>query len=53
MKAGKRLPEAQFSNLKIAAKGQQSVYGMFKMSSSTGSGGLNADSEDKPSTASL
>lgn len=30
IKAGKRMPEAQFSNLKIAAKGQQSVYGMFK-----------------------
>ncbi|KAI9878376.1 MAG: hypothetical protein M1830_001081 [Pleopsidium flavum] len=29
IKAGKRLPEAQFSTMKIAAKGQQSVYGMF------------------------
>lgn len=30
IKAGKRLPEAQFSNLKTAAKSQQSVYGIFK-----------------------
>jgi hypothetical protein len=30
LKHGKRLPEAQFTNLKIAAKGQQSVYGIFK-----------------------
>ncbi|KAI4271086.1 MAG: hypothetical protein LQ337_006262, partial [Flavoplaca oasis] len=29
LKAGKRLPEAQFSNLTLAAKGQKSVYGMF------------------------
>jgi hypothetical protein len=37
MKAGKRLPETQFSNLKVAAKGQQSVYGMFKKTNGTGS----------------
>lgn len=30
MKTGRRLPETQFSNLKVAAKGQQSVYSMFK-----------------------
>ena len=30
IKAGKRLPEAQFSNMSIAPKGQKSVYGMFK-----------------------
>ncbi len=30
IKAGKRLPEAQFSTMKLSAKGQQSVYGMFK-----------------------
>ncbi|KAK3325260.1 hypothetical protein B0H66DRAFT_116282 [Apodospora peruviana] len=29
VKAGKRLPEARFANLKIAAKGQQSVLGAF------------------------
>lgn len=29
IKAGKRLPEARFANLSIAAKGQKSVYGMF------------------------
>jgi hypothetical protein len=27
LKAGKRLPEARFSNLKVALKGQDSVYG--------------------------
>jgi hypothetical protein len=37
MKVGKRLPETQFSNLKVAAKGQQSVYGMFKKINSTDS----------------
>ncbi|KAI4265361.1 MAG: hypothetical protein L6R35_007130, partial [Caloplaca aegaea] len=30
LKAGKRLPEAQFSNIILAAKGQRSVYGMFE-----------------------
>lgn len=30
IKAGKRLPEARFSTMRIAAKGQKSVYGMFK-----------------------
>ncbi|KAE9377927.1 hypothetical protein N431DRAFT_435100 [Stipitochalara longipes BDJ] len=34
LKLGKRLPEAQFTNLKVAAKGQQSVYGMFKKANS-------------------
>lgn len=29
IKAGKRLPEARFSNLKVAHKGQQSVYGLY------------------------
>lgn len=29
IKAGKRLPEARFANLKIAARGQQSVLGAF------------------------
>jgi hypothetical protein len=29
IKAGKRLPEARFANLKLASKGQQSVYGLF------------------------
>ncbi|KAL8772129.1 MAG: hypothetical protein Q9209_002564 [Squamulea sp. 1 TL-2023] len=29
LKAGKRLPEAQFSNLTLAAKGQKSVYSLF------------------------
>lgn len=30
IKAGKRLPEARFANLSIAAQGQKSVYGMFQ-----------------------
>ena len=38
LKHGKRLPEVQFTNLKVAAKGQQSVYGMFKKATSMGSG---------------
>lgn len=38
IKAGKRLPETSFINLKLAAKEQQSVYNMFKQSSNTGSG---------------
>ncbi|KAM7190704.1 hypothetical protein V8F20_009609 [Naviculisporaceae sp. PSN 640] len=29
LKAGKRLPEARFANLKVAARGQQSVLGAF------------------------
>lgn len=33
LKAGKRLPEARFSNVKVAARGQGSVYGL-----SSGSG---------------
>ncbi|KKA26583.1 hypothetical protein TD95_003964 [Thielaviopsis punctulata] len=32
LKAGKRLPEAQFSGVKVAQKQQKSVYGMFKQS---------------------
>lgn len=30
IKAGKRLPEARFANLSIAAKGQKSVYGLLQ-----------------------
>ncbi|PMD27392.1 hypothetical protein NA56DRAFT_561796 [Hyaloscypha hepaticicola] len=39
LKLGKRLPETQFTNLKVAAKGQQSVYGMFKKTNSVTSSG--------------
>jgi len=53
MKAGKRLPEAQFSNLKVAAKGQQSVYGMFektrRTTSSEGAGREAEESYNEPS----
>ena len=34
IKAGKRLPEAQFSNMAIAPKSQKSVYGMFQKADS-------------------
>lgn len=37
LKIGKRLPEAQFANLKVAHKGQQSIYGMFKKTDSSDS----------------
>jgi hypothetical protein len=37
IKAGRRLPETPFTNLKVAARGEQSVYSMFKQSSSGGS----------------
>lgn len=37
LKAGKRLQETPFANLKVAAKGQQSVYDMFKKTSKSGS----------------
>lgn len=37
IKAGKRLPEARFANLKVASKGQQSVYGLFGAGSSMSS----------------
>ncbi|KAL8911716.1 MAG: hypothetical protein Q9171_003169 [Xanthocarpia ochracea] len=36
LKAGKRLPETQFSNITLAAKGQKSVYGMFSKAQSSG-----------------
>ncbi|KAH8156696.1 hypothetical protein CIB48_g11547, partial [Xylaria polymorpha] len=29
IKAGRRLPEARFADLKVASKGQQSVYGLY------------------------
>ena len=34
IKAGKRLPEAQFSNMSTAPKSQKSVYGMFQKADS-------------------
>jgi hypothetical protein len=43
LKLGKRLPETQFSNLKVAAKGQQSVYSMFKTNSMESSEGIEAE----------
>lgn len=37
IQAGKRLAETPFTNLKVAAKGQQSVFSMLQKSDSTGS----------------
>ena len=45
IKTGKRLPEAQFSNLSIAPKNQKSVYGMFNKVNS------KSDSEVPPNGA--
>ncbi|KAK3327332.1 hypothetical protein B0T19DRAFT_400210 [Cercophora scortea] len=43
IKAGKRLPEARFANLKVAARGQQSVLGAFsKAKNNTGGSTLQA-----------
>jgi hypothetical protein len=42
MKVGKRLSETQFTNLKVAPKGQKSVYSMLKKTSSTGSAGVDS-----------
>jgi hypothetical protein len=37
LKAGKRLPETPFISLPLTAKGQKSVYSMFKKTDSTDS----------------
>lgn len=39
IKAEKRLPEARFANLKLAAKGQKSVLGMFKVERNSSTNG--------------
>ncbi|KAI0420641.1 BRCA1 C terminus domain-containing protein [Xylaria grammica] len=46
IKAGKRLPEARFADLKIAAKGQQSVYGLCSRQQSMMPEGV--DEEEPP-----
>ena len=48
LKAGKRLPEARFATLKVAPKGQASVYGRFagQLSRETS----NSDGEGKKTT---
>ena len=46
LKAGKRLPEAQFSNMSIAPKGQRSVYGLFKHAATT-----KGEENEKPMAA--
>ena len=38
IKAGKRLPEAQFSGLNLNPKGSKGVYGMLQKARSEGSG---------------
>ncbi|KAI1081173.1 hypothetical protein F5B20DRAFT_74534 [Whalleya microplaca] len=45
IKAGKRLPEARFGEVKIASKGQQSVYGLYSGPKNTERG----DPEPPPS----
>lgn len=40
IKAGKRLPEARFANLKLAARGQGSVHGSFMAKGTDTSGQL-------------
>lgn len=35
LEAGKRLPEARFAQLTVAAKGQGSVYGLYSTTTST------------------
>ncbi|KAL8787295.1 MAG: hypothetical protein Q9213_002286 [Squamulea squamosa] len=47
LKTGKRLPEAQFSNITLAAKGQKSVYGMFSKEKCSG----GTPEADKPKAA--
>jgi hypothetical protein len=37
IKNGKRLPETEYTNLKVVAKGQRSVYSMFSRTDSTNS----------------
>ncbi|KAH9900163.1 hypothetical protein F4778DRAFT_159744 [Xylariomycetidae sp. FL2044] len=46
VREGKRLPEARFSNLKIAAKGQQSVYGLYSHTAARSSRLKNDDDDD-------
>ncbi|CZT01825.1 uncharacterized protein RAG0_09257 [Rhynchosporium agropyri] len=44
LKAGKRLSETSFSNLRVAPRGQKSVYGMFQKEDTTDStGGSESD----------
>ncbi|KAI0509419.1 BRCA1 C terminus domain-containing protein [Xylaria bambusicola] len=48
IKAGKRLPEARFADLKIAARGQQSVYGLYSRQKDTTSADVD-ESQPPPS----
>ncbi|KAI0179139.1 hypothetical protein GGR52DRAFT_293129 [Hypoxylon sp. FL1284] len=47
IKAGKRLPEARFSNLKTASKGQQSMFGLYSKHRVPGDPGGPASSSKK------
>ncbi|KAI0965513.1 BRCA1 C terminus domain-containing protein [Xylaria arbuscula] len=49
IKAGKRLPEARFADLKIASKGQQSVYGLYSRRKDTGAPTATEESQPPPS----
>ncbi|KAI0813171.1 BRCA1 C terminus domain-containing protein [Xylaria sp. FL0064] len=48
IKAGKRLPEARFAELKIASKGQQSVYNLYSGQKDTTTAGVG-ESQPPPS----
>ncbi|KAI1306228.1 BRCA1 C terminus domain-containing protein [Xylaria venustula] len=49
IKAGKRLPEARFADLKIASKSQQSVYGLYSRREDTGTPTTTEESQPPPS----
>ncbi|KAI0455899.1 BRCA1 C terminus domain-containing protein [Xylaria acuta] len=48
IKAGRRLPEARFADLKIAPKGQQSVYGLYSKHKDKTPAGID-ESQSPPS----
>ncbi|KAI8633722.1 BRCA1 C terminus domain-containing protein [Xylariaceae sp. FL1651] len=51
IKAGKRQPEARFAELKIAAKGQQSVYGLYTGNKEKVNTPANVDASQPPPSA--
>lgn len=53
IKSGKRLPEAKFANLKLATKGQQSVYGAFSNACSKNLAAQGATPASKAKSRSL
>ncbi|KAI4242633.1 MAG: hypothetical protein L6R42_010952, partial [Xanthoria sp. 1 TBL-2021] len=51
LKAGRRLPEAQFSKITLAAKWQKSVYGMFAKEVPSGNPPETSDAGASKATA--